>query len=373
MGLSNIEVKKVNRNNILRYLLSSGAVSKNNIAEQLHLSVPTIAQGLNELQELGLVREDGILDSIGGRKAKSYCSVKDAKYALGLDITENHLNIVVLNLAKELVFSERVKMKLYDTEDSYKKLKMVIEEVIEKSSINQDKILGLGISLPAIIDEDGKTIYAMHEKMHLSCRLYDIVKEWFHFPIVIGNDANYGGKAEIEVNGVSGNTIYFFISQSVGGAVIVDGKLCLGRTCRSGEFGHMMLVPGGRKCYCGRRGCTNSYLSVKLLSGRTNGNLGAFFASLEEGNEENQAVWEEYLDYLARAVHNLNAAFDWEIIIGGYLGQFIGPYIEQLRERVQKLNPGMTDMSFIKSGVLRYEASATGAAEIFIENFISEI
>lgn len=74
MGLSNIEVKRMNRNNILRYMLANGSNAKNTIAAALDLSIPTVAQCLKELQEQGLVEEEGTMKSIGGRKAMAVSS-----------------------------------------------------------------------------------------------------------------------------------------------------------------------------------------------------------------------------------------------------------------------------------------------------------
>ena len=72
MGLSNAEIKKINRNNIFRYLLRSEVVSRNGIAHKLELTAPTVTSTLNELQEMGLVKEEGAMDSNGGRKSMGY-------------------------------------------------------------------------------------------------------------------------------------------------------------------------------------------------------------------------------------------------------------------------------------------------------------
>lgn len=371
MGLSNIEVKKANRNSILQYMLSIESAAKSSVAEALRLSVPTVTQGLKELEAAGLIEEDGIQDSIGGRKAKTYCCKKNAKVALGIDITANHVNLVMLNLAKQVLYSKRVRMKMQDQAASYEALRAVIDEVVEESQIPAEKILGLGISLPAIVDESGTKIYALHEQMELSHELYEIVKSWYPFPVLLGNDANSAGKAELGPLHTEKNTVYFFVSQTVGGAIMLEGQGFYGIHCRAGELGHMTLVPGGRPCYCGRTGCVDAYCSTKLLSDRTEGNLEQFFQCLEAGNEAYGALWEEYLDYLALAVHNVNTVFDSEVIIGGYLGQYMEPYMDALRERVRKIDPYLSDMSFLKPAALKYEAAAVGAASIFIDDFIA--
>ncbi|MDY3999252.1 MAG: ROK family transcriptional regulator [Blautia sp.] len=373
MGLNSIEVKRRNRNNVLMYMLKNGQVSKSSVASALKLSIPTVTQCLNELQEIGLVKEEGAMESIGGRKSAGYRGIRNAKVAIGVDITRNHVNAVVTDLSLDLLYSKRVNIRLHDDQESYDKLKEIIISSIEESGIDQSSVLGLGISLPAIIDETGTRLNALHEQMEISYYLYDIVKDWFPFPVHLENDANSAGRAEIKLSGSSKDTVFFFVSPSVGGAVMIDGKSVYGRVRRAGEFGHMTLVPGGRKCYCGRMGCMDAYCSTELLSECTDGNLREFFSQLSLENEECMAVWEEYLDYIALAIHNLIAAFDMEIIIGGYLGQYLGPYLNRLEARIRKLDPYLSDIKFIKTARLKYEASAIGAASIFIENYLSEI
>lgn len=373
MGISNIEVKKRNKHSILQYMLKSEAVPKNSIAEDTRLSVPTVAQVLRELEEIGLIREEGVLDSIGGRKAKSYCCIKDARAALGVDITANHINIVLINLAKQILYSRRVRIRLENDPSSYGELKAIITQAIDESGFPADKILGWGISLPAIIDETGSKIYAMHEQMQVSFQLYDIVKDWFPFPVILDNDANSAGKAELALSGSEKDTIYFSISQSVGGAVMIGGQVYYGRMQRGGEIGHMTLFPEGRPCYCGRMGCMNSYCSTKILSDMTDEDLGKFFESLERKDKKCSEIWEEYLNYLALAIHNITMLFDSEVVIGGYLGQYMEPYMQELRDRVQKIDHYLTDTAFIRQAVLKHEASAIGVAAVSIERYIEEI
>lgn len=373
MGLNNIEVKRVNRNNLLRHMLSAEQISKSSAASALHLSIPTVTQCLNDLQAMGLAREEGAMDSIGGRKSMAYRCIKDAKVAVGVDITRSHVNIVVIDLALNLLYSERVNIRLYDKEESYEMLREIINNSIEESGVDTDSILGLGISLPAIIDETGTKILGMHEEMEITYHLYDVVNKWFPFPVYMQNDANSAGRAELKIRNSMENMVYFFVSMSVGGAIMINGEPVYGRYRRAGEFGHMTLIPGGRKCYCGRSGCVNAYCSTNLLAECADGNLQEFFQRLEDGDESCRELWEMYMNSLAQAIHNLIAAFDMTVIIGGYLGQYIGPYMRNLENRIEKMNYHLTDMPFIQQAVLKYEASAIGAAGIFVEQFLAEI
>lgn len=373
MGLNNIEVKRLNRNNLLRHMLNAEQISKSSAASALHLSIPTVTQCLNDLLAIGLAQEEGTMESIGGRKSMAYRCIKDARVAVGVDITRSHVNIVVIDLALNLLYSKRVNIRLYDEASSYEELRCIINNSVEESGIDKARILGLGISLPAIIDETGKKILGMHEEMEITYQLYDIVSKWFSFPVYMQNDADSAGRAEIKIRNSSKNTVYFFVSMSVGGAIMIDGKPVYGRCRRAGEFGHMTLIPGGTKCYCGRTGCLNAYCSTNLLAEATDGNLEEFFRQVECGNKQCEEIWKTYLDSLTLALHNLISAFDMEIIIGGYLGQHISPYMGELEKRLKKIDMYLPDIQFIQPAVLKYEASAIGAASIFVEEYLAEI
>ena len=133
MGLNNIEVKRVNRNNLLMYILQTEEFSKRSAATALQLSIPTVTQCLNDLINMGLAKEEGTMASIGGRRSVGYRCIKDARTAVGIDITRNHVNLVILDLAMNIIYSRRVKMSLHDTEASYQELKSLIGRTIEES------------------------------------------------------------------------------------------------------------------------------------------------------------------------------------------------------------------------------------------------
>ena len=110
--LTNKEVKKKNRNQIFRYICTHGTVSNPDIVSDLHLSLPTVTNTTRELLESGLLRDLGEMQSTGGRRARALCAASDYRFSIGLDITRNHLGILLLNLTRDnmkecsLVFPE---------------------------------------------------------------------------------------------------------------------------------------------------------------------------------------------------------------------------------------------------------------------------
>ena len=370
MGMSSIEVKKANRNSILRYMLHNDIETKQRIAQALDLSIPTVTQGLKELQEVGIVIPVGSMDSIGGRKAMGFRCVKDLKVAIGIDITPNHVNIVVVDLALQVLYTKREPIRMKAARESYEELHRFVECTIAESEIVRENILGIGISLPAIIDESGMKILGMHEKMNISRSFYYEIKDYFEFPVILRNDANCAALAELSMRKLNENKIYFFISHSVGGAIITNEKIDEGQTSRAGEFGHMTLMPGGRSCYCGRNGCAGAYLSTSILADAAGGLLEKFFSDLDS-NPEYQKIWDEYLDYLSVAIHNLIMVFDRKIIIGGYLGQYIDKHIMTLWKKIIRIDHYLDEFPVcIEPSELKIEAASMGAAAVFTEQYL---
>ena len=96
---TNMEVKKKNRNNVFRYICRNGMVSNPDISYALKLSLPTATQITKELVERGLVEEMGEMESTGGRRATALALSKSAGKAVGLDITKNHVSLVLTDLS----------------------------------------------------------------------------------------------------------------------------------------------------------------------------------------------------------------------------------------------------------------------------------
>lgn len=115
---SNIEVKKINRNQIFRYVNKYEKVSKPDIASALGISMPTVLQNVKELMDRGLIREVGAFESTGGRKAKVIAPVQDARYAIGIDITQNHVGLGLTDLSGKVLKHTR-QHKIFVNERQY--------------------------------------------------------------------------------------------------------------------------------------------------------------------------------------------------------------------------------------------------------------
>ena len=160
MGKSsnNREVKRNNRLDTLRAILASGRISQPALAARLGHSGPTVLQNVRELMALGLVQEAGMFDSTGGRKAKAFAPVCDARLAVGLEITRTHLGVALIDLAGHLLFHERHKLPFAMTTAYLTSLGSAVTGLLAQQAVPEGRLLGVGISLPGIVDRQGAVL-----------------------------------------------------------------------------------------------------------------------------------------------------------------------------------------------------------------------
>ena len=150
-------------------------------------------------------------------------------------------------------------------------------------------------------------------------------------------------------------------------------NMYIGNHWHSGEFGHLTIHPDGDTCYCGKKGCVDAYCSALRLSKETDGQLEQFFVELEKENPEIRKAWDTYLEDLSIAVDNLRMCFDCEVVLGGYVGSCMKPYISELRDKVARRNIFEGAGDYISVCTFQNEASALGAAVFYIEDFMNSI
>lgn len=367
--INNMDVKRRNRVNTLRCILASGRISQMELTQRLALSWPTILQNVKDLTELGLVREDGVYQSTGGRKAKAYVPVRDAKVAVGVDVTADHVSVVLTDLGGTLLRQVRGALRFSMEEVYFKYLGGLIQRFADANGA-ADKVLGVGVALPGVVDEERGLLRESRslELRNVSLGVFNTHIPW---PCRFLDASNAAGLAEASGDAGAGDLVYLSLSDTVGGAILRDGKPHMGNRLRAGEFGHTTLVPGGLPCYCGKEGCLDAYCSAKCLSDHAEGSLSAFFEGLQAGDPEKRQIWREYLEYLATAINNLHMIFDCDVVAGGSVGAYLKDFGELLRALLAERNPFEPDASYLKYCRYPGEAAAVGAALSQAEAFLA--
>src|SRR5690554_1165468 len=198
-----------------------------------------------------------------------------------------------------------------------------------------EDLLGIGIALPGPLDVQAGVLIAPPNLPLRDIPIVELVEQNVGGPVFIGNDADLAGLAEFTRGAGLGTStmIYMTLSTGIGGGVIVDGKLRIGRG-QGGEVGHMVIVPDGPMCGCGRRGHVEAVASgtaiARIARERLQAGESSLVRDLVEGDLERVSA--KVVAEAARA----GDAMAREIFTQA--GRYIGAHIASL---MMLLNPDM--------------------------------
>ncbi|MDD2992651.1 MAG: ROK family transcriptional regulator [Pygmaiobacter sp.] len=371
------ERRRITRNSIYRYLYQAQTPrTKQDIAQALAFSLPTVHQNLSELLAAGLVERGALQRSTGGRRATGMAIAANARFAVGVSVTQERFRFLAANLRMEEIAyrSEETGLPPHTADAAALgvRLAAALEHFLTDFGLNRNKLLGVGIALPAILDAQGQTILFSPTMALNHCRTADLTQA-LPYPAHLANDATAGGYAEWLTQGSGSSLAYLSLENGVGGAVLLGGAPYHGLNGRSGEFGHICIVPGGLPCPCGKRGCLEAYCSAARISSDLGLTVEDFFEALARTPAQYQPLWEDYLQHLAIGIHNIRMILDCDIVLGGFLTQYLAPYMPHLQALVAAQSPFQENAGYLRLGQYPKRAIPLGVALHFINDFIQKL
>ena len=263
----------------------------------------------------------------------------------------------------------------------------LVKRAVAKARLTMDDVKAVGIGIPGVAFADTGVVYNCTNLGWVNVPLRAEMQQYIHKPIFIDNDANAAALAESVAGASAGckSSILLTLGTGVGGGIVMDGKPWAGAHGRAGEMGHMILVPDGVPCTCGKSGCVERYCSGTALIReakqacrnfpetsilqKAGGNIEKINAKLvidaaKEGDASALRVFNTFARYLALTISSITWFFDPEmIVLGGGLshaGQFLLDSILPLippRQMFEKL-----PLPRVELAVLGNEAGVIGAA-----------
>ena len=373
LSLPPTERRRLTRNQIYQYIYKAPGCSKQEIADSLNFSMPTVHQNLNELTQAGLVRIDGVGESTGGRRPLQLTINENAHFSVGISVTDDHFRIIAANLRlDEIAYQKYPHPHCNNMKEMGNFLAADLENFLNRFGLNREKLLGVGIALPAIFNTD-RTCVVTAPTLNLRDQSIRPLICSIPYPVSVCNDATSGGYAEWYVQQDSDCMAYISLEGGVGGAILMNGVPYTGLNGRSGEFGHICVQPEGLSCKCGLRGCLEAYCSSDRISTDLGISVEQFFAGLEAGNLAYQTLWKDYLNHLASALATIRMVFDCRIVLGGYVAQYLTPFLKELRGLTASRDPFDEEAEYISLCHYLKHAVPLGAALHFINLFVEEL
>ena len=184
-------------------------------------------------------------------------------YSIGIDIGGTNTDIGLVSADGRCVARKNLPTaKYFDASAYVTDICTQIKEMMAEQQVAE--IDGIGIAAPMGNYYTGCIDNATNLNFKGVTDLNALVHQHMDVPVTVSNDANAAAYGELVYGGAKGmkNFITFTLGTGVGSGIVIDGKLLHGKTGNAGELGHVIMIPGGRLCGCGRKGCLETYTSA---------------------------------------------------------------------------------------------------------------
>ena len=231
-------------------------------------------------------------------------------------------------------------------------IKNLILEFVQESN---DKV-SIGVCTPGALSLSSGLIKNSNTQCLIGKDLQNDLKNILHYNVSIENDANCFALAEAKLGaGENSNLVFGIImGTGVGGGIIIDGKIHHGRTNIAGEWGHHCLHSEGNTCYCGNKGCVETYISGPALEKKwseltsQNQPLPEIIKSSDNPNFPN---WKKsFLDDFGLSLANVIDILDPDVIVlGGGVSNIDFLYSEGKNSIYEKVFSDIVDTPITKN------------------------
>ena len=373
-GLTNISLKKINKSKVYQYIYKSKVTSKLQIVSDLQMGLSTVSQNLNLLEQEGLIERNGYFDSTGGRKAQAIQIVPDFKISIGIGILKNMFHLTAVDLYGNAIFTDTFSVPYSNTPAYYEQIAETIREFTTFNQYAEEKVLGISIATQGITSPDHTTVTYGTIMKNTGMNLEEFTSR-LPYPCYLEHDSKSAAFLELWNHPELDSAVVFLLNRNLGGAIITNHQIHQGNSMHSGTLEHMCINPDGPLCYCGNRGCLETYCSVDSLEQAAGMTIKEFFPLLREKKSSQLVqVWEDYLNHLAFAMKNLNLIVDAPIIISGYLAPyFTNEDLSYLTEHINLSAPFKLDKGQILVGTNGQYTPAIGAALYYVDQFIHTV
>ncbi|MBP8533494.1 ROK family protein [Streptomyces sp. MK37H] len=399
------DLRRENRAAVLRRLYFDGPMSRYSLAPATGLSSGSISNVVAELLAEELVEEAGSVDSDGGRPRTLLRIAPHSGHMIGVDVGETRVRVELFDLAlAERAHADRPlptrgseHRDRYDSELIAGHIRDGIAEVMEAAGLTPDRLLGVGIGVPGIVEhsEEGGAVVHGQPIGWEAVPLERMLRRPGHLPqevpYFIENGAKTLGQAEMWFGAGRGarNAVVVLFGSGVGACVVTDDV----EHGRAVEWGHLTVRVRGRRCRCGALGCLEAYAGAEALlerwqeaGGRPPSDtdeetaLTAMLAAAypdDDGGDPDPlaaAVLAETAEYLGAGLSDLINLFQPErILVGGWAGLQLGArFLDSVRRHALAYAlPYPSGRVGIDLGALGPDAVTVGAAILPLADFFA--
>lgn len=253
-------------------------------------------------------------------------------HRIGIDLGGTKIEGILIDKDGNTIERKRVPTL---QENGYEAIMSRIADLCHELLKKSTGVKQIGICTPGAIDPSVGVMKNSNTLCLIGKPMQQDLEDAIEIPIFMENDANCFALAEATLGAAKGFDVVFgvIMGTGVGGGIVMNGKIHRGPNHIAGEWGHHVLYPDGRDCYCGNKGCTESYISGTALEKEweeLTGQKQMLSDIIEQGLYKNHSEWKEnFLLNFGRALSNVIDILDPNVIVlGGGLSNIDFLYTE---------------------------------------------
>lgn len=374
-------IKKQNKIMILNVIRNKRPISRADIAKITSMSPTSVGRIVGELEGIGLIRETELFSNGVGRKAMLLDIDAKSVLNIGVYLNRDVTRIGIVDFDGNIIKDETIK---YSTsgiapEVVIDNIADYIEKIINESNVDIEKINGIGIGIPGIIDfKHGKVVFSAQ----LGWKDIDVasrITKKLNIRTTIDNTVKLKALAESSQKAFEGSHRIALMSfgSGVGSALVIDGEIFRGNKNVAGEIGHTTVEPNGMLCECGRRGCLQTYIadSALIQEARKVSDVSSVRDIFDAANrKEDWAI--NILDmtatYISIAINNVLCMYNPDtVILGGRLIESNPEIVDLINKKCEKYiwDPFKGTFKIVYSK-LKNDAVIIGAADLALNTYL---
>jgi glucokinase-like ROK family protein len=244
-------------------------VSRTQLTGALSSSRGKISAEVGRLIEAGLLAEEGLAESEGGRRSSLLGIPYSAGLIAAVDIGATSIDVALTTLGSELLVHRTEPADVRDgPQPILGRVKGLLSELLEEQAARPRDVLAIGIGVPGPVEQAAGLLTAppiMPGWDRFPIR--DVFAGEYAAPVFVDNDVNimalgehWGGVAK----GVD-NVIFVKIGTGIGSGIIIDSRIHRGTQGCAGDFGHICVDPNGPICSCGNAGCLEAMAAAPAI------------------------------------------------------------------------------------------------------------
>jgi N-acetylglucosamine repressor len=269
IGSKNL-IKNINKGLVIREIRKSGPISRTEVSNNLNLGLSTVTKICDQLLEENLIYEIGEGESTGGRKPINLLFNNKYAYIITIKIENESLIFSLTDLEPIIIHTKSV---AFPRKSPFSEVFRLMLEGID--SLQKDiremngQLLAIGIAISGIVNHLKGILISSTLLGWEDINFKKDLEERYETNVYIDNDVNCYTLAQKWLGKGKENTnfVCVTIGEGIGAGVIINNRLYRGNLGGAGEIGHMIINVDGNQCYCGQRGCLETYASEDYIVG----------------------------------------------------------------------------------------------------------